>query len=101
MEIQNDADADADDDDEGDGDDDVPTTHPSWQVPESNTHREQISRSGIHHSDIYVHDYKHIIYIYIYIHPLTGKDLSGHTPLPMPVLNVFAPGSHFPPLRPE
>ncbi len=37
-------------DDGGDGD--AGTTHPSWQVPESNTHRDQISRSGTPHSDI-------------------------------------------------
>ena len=44
----------------GGGGGDAGTTHPSWQVPESITHRDQISRSGIPHSDIY-------IYIYIYI----------------------------------
>ena len=47
---------DADDDGDGGGgggDDDVPTTLPSWQVPESITHRDQISRSGIPHSDQY------------------------------------------------
>ena len=44
--FQNDAAAAADDDDGGAG-----TTHPSWQVQESITHRDQISRSGIPHSD--------------------------------------------------
>ena len=48
--FQNDADdGGGGDDDDDDGD--AGTTHPSWQVPESITHREQISRSGIPHSD--------------------------------------------------
>ena len=48
------------DDGGGDDGDDVPTTHPSWQVPESNTHRDQISRSGIPHSD-------HVTLLYSYM----------------------------------
>ena len=37
------------------------TTHPSWQVQESITHRDQISRSGIPHSDIVIHTHTYII----------------------------------------
>ena len=51
------------------GGDDVPTTLPSWQVPESITHRDQISRSGIPHSDIYIYmyilEYTYTLYIYV------------------------------------
>ena len=53
--FQNDA---ADDDDDGD----AGTTHPSWQVQESITHRDQISRSGIPHSDIYIYIYISVVH---------------------------------------